>query len=185
MRRCLSSGVAAAWLLLGGMAWAVPPSEALAIEEHALFAQASQALQQDDLDLAEASLRALQVRLPDRPEIINNLGVIAQRRGLLAEAATLFKSAAQLKPHYLSIYSNATRWTSSAWHMQTPPAVIDALPRPAEQVADLASVRTRPRLSSALATLTRLKAEAEAESQAPAEMKPAAEGAEVLSAPLQ
>lgn len=124
-------------------------------EERDSFSLASQALRQGDLDSAETRLQQLKARLPGRPEILNNLGVIAERRGNRARAAELF-AAAQVHPYYLSVHNNARRmaWVNASaetWVRATeadPFQVIEDLPASGQLAADLASVRAMARQPS-------------------------------------
>lgn len=134
-------------------------------EERDSFSLASQALRQGDLDSAETRLQQLKARLPGRPEILNNLGVIAERRGNRAQAAALF-AAAQVQPYYLSVHNNARRMAGVNASAETlakateadPFQVIEDLPASGQLAADLASVRAMARQPSAEPAWGRLSA---------------------------
>ncbi len=139
---------------------AAPAAVTFSEADHLSFAQATQALKAGNLDAAEATLRQLQSRLPYRPELVNNLGVIAQLRGDVGQATTLFMAASKIEPHYLSVFSNAQRLASGARVSDAPFLVVESLPgaaaSPPVRATDLAATRSAPRQSAALNTLARL-----------------------------
>lgn len=173
--RPLQSLLAVAFLA-GAPAWAIDD------QDFSNFAQASQALQRGELDVAESALRDLQARLPPRPEILNNLGVIAQRRGDLAQATLLVNAAAHLKPHYLSIHNNAQLLSHGVGVSDAAFAAIEVLPKPTASGSNSGTARPTSRRSVALTTLNRLNATA-AEGAAKLEVLDAAQSTPFEEAP--
>jgi ketosteroid isomerase-like protein len=132
--------LAARLLFASCLAWAGPAaaaepaataalSNAYASADRSRFAEATQAIQQGELEAARNTLLALQSRYPKSPEIMNNLAVIADRSGNPALAAQLFEQAAKTAPYYLSIYNNALRQPAGA-NAGKPASfqLVDALP---------------------------------------------------------
>lgn len=81
-------------------------------EDNITFQNAMRAHRADDFDLAQELWEEL--RKPnDRPEILNNLAVLADAKGDNARALQLLQLASKLSPHYFSIRRNLQQLGSS------------------------------------------------------------------------